>query len=87
MQNTKTSSTSLRTDKQEATEAQRSSTELIQKKTVTHKMKRKNTKTLFSPYFKNKTTLVATDNTQSPTLLLYCSLVFYYFWIASLRSQ
>jgi hypothetical protein len=42
-----TGQTSLRGRQPEATGAQRRSTKLIQKKTVTHKMKRKNTKTLF----------------------------------------
>ncbi|MDR0753831.1 MAG: hypothetical protein LBF04_00375 [Prevotellaceae bacterium] len=32
---------------------------------------KKDTKTLFQPYFKNKTTLVAKHNTHPPTLLPY----------------
>jgi hypothetical protein len=46
-----------------------------------------NTKTLFSPYFKNKTTLVAKDNTHIFHLITLFSLVFYYFWINSVELR
>jgi hypothetical protein len=46
-------------------------------------MKRKNTKTLFPPYFNNKTTLVAKDNThiQPYYLIVHC------FWINSVELR
>jgi hypothetical protein len=54
----------------------------VAKKNVITKNETPKQKTLFPPYFKNKTTLVAKHNTHPPTLLLYCSFVFHYFRVA-----
>jgi hypothetical protein len=48
---------------------------------------KKHTKTLFTPYLNNKTTLVAKDNIHILTLLAYCSFVFNYFRINSVELR